>query len=438
MKSFGTRPLDEVAVEINTKENVAIWCQILTRTGHLAVSLEADRCFDAEVYADEMGLEGAVEFHEDQRSITSPLFFAKTLVILGKWILRYLFAELIDAEITRDNEFRHNLVQESKQEAESRELKERANLHITVPEPVFNSQPDARTPRAAGVSKVPTTPGMSIGLATPATAYNPQSSPGDSILSSRGVTQNQLGAHKEEDESATDANEDARTPTRTTASDYFAQPQKSPETASSPKSPVPRSPSGGDDGNFAPASFMGRLKSFGSRKLTRTMSSELKAPFLHAGGDVKTAEGTPKTSSDDGRLLEGEEKQAREGTPPGDTFRSVIERIREEYVHAAKKTKANSINSLLKPSLPTNTPVQKPPRNTTIIVQEDRPDSGGIVDVYRGTLTSLAADVDILEDVAPAWLAELLLLDKVPLKDSAKISFILTPHDSSLPPLPNT
>ena len=49
-------------------EAVAPWCSIDTRTGRLAVVLEAYNCFDAEMYADELEVEEAVEFREDQRS----------------------------------------------------------------------------------------------------------------------------------------------------------------------------------------------------------------------------------------------------------------------------------------------------------------------------------------------------------------------------------
>ena len=68
IKSFGKRHLEDVAAEVNTVESVANWCQIDTRTGRLACVLEENYCFDAEIYADEAGVEEAVEFRDDQRS----------------------------------------------------------------------------------------------------------------------------------------------------------------------------------------------------------------------------------------------------------------------------------------------------------------------------------------------------------------------------------
>ena len=60
--------MEDVEPEVNTMEAVAPWCSIDTRTGRLAVVLEEYNCFDAEMYADELQLEEAIEFREDQRS----------------------------------------------------------------------------------------------------------------------------------------------------------------------------------------------------------------------------------------------------------------------------------------------------------------------------------------------------------------------------------
>lgn len=47
---------------------MAPWCSIDTSSGNLTVALEPFNCFDAEMYADELTLDEAVEFREDQRS----------------------------------------------------------------------------------------------------------------------------------------------------------------------------------------------------------------------------------------------------------------------------------------------------------------------------------------------------------------------------------
>ena len=61
------------------------------------------------------------------------------------------------------------------------------------------------------------------------------------------------------------------------------------------------------------------------------------------------------------------------------------------------------------PSLPTETPELRLPLSTTIIIQEDRPDSGGIVDLYSGTIGSSGEDANLIEQTGPMWLGDLLL-----------------------------
>lgn len=68
IQSFGKRHLEDVMPEVNTTESVANWCGVDTRTGRLACILEENYCFDAEVYADELEMQNAKEFRDDQRS----------------------------------------------------------------------------------------------------------------------------------------------------------------------------------------------------------------------------------------------------------------------------------------------------------------------------------------------------------------------------------
>lgn len=53
---------------VNTLENVSPWCSVDTSSGSLTVILEPFNCFDAELYADELGLDESIEFRDDQRS----------------------------------------------------------------------------------------------------------------------------------------------------------------------------------------------------------------------------------------------------------------------------------------------------------------------------------------------------------------------------------
>lgn len=68
IKSFGKRHLEDVQPEVSTVDTVPNWCTVDTRTGSLAVTLEENNAFDAEMYADELEMEENIEFKEDQRS----------------------------------------------------------------------------------------------------------------------------------------------------------------------------------------------------------------------------------------------------------------------------------------------------------------------------------------------------------------------------------
>lgn len=121
VQAFGKRHLEDVMPEVNTTESVANWCTVDTRTGTLSCVLEENYCFNAEIYADELGLDDANDFRDDQRSrfhLHDPQcslirvgthkgsFTDSHTVNLGKWILRFLFDKLIQVEAKRDVAFR--------------------------------------------------------------------------------------------------------------------------------------------------------------------------------------------------------------------------------------------------------------------------------------------------------------------------------------------
>lgn len=91
------------------------------------------------------------------------------------------------------------------------------------------------------------------------------------------------------------------------------------------------------------------------------------------------------------------------------------------------------------------------PLETTIVVSEDASSSGsgsGWCPVYRGTLSSMSADLHRLEELLPDWLLEFLLANKAPSVNIVKISFALLPiqipqekqeeYGETLPELHNT
>ena len=68
IRSYGKRHLEDIVSDVNTVETAANWCSVDTRTGKLAVVLEENYCFDAEIYADEITIDEKIDFRDDQRS----------------------------------------------------------------------------------------------------------------------------------------------------------------------------------------------------------------------------------------------------------------------------------------------------------------------------------------------------------------------------------
>ena len=153
IKSFGRRHLDEVVPEVNTTESVTNWCAVDTKTGKITVMLEENYAFDAEVYADEIDIPEKIEFRDDQR------------INLGKWVLRNLFATLLDEELRRDETYRMSL---RKGASPHNALRPNAPNNILMPDSVMGtpmvSPGTMMTPRATnGHPMPPITPGWGIG-----------------------------------------------------------------------------------------------------------------------------------------------------------------------------------------------------------------------------------------------------------------------------------
>lgn len=107
---------------------------------------------------------------------------------------------------------------------------------------------------------------------------------------------------------------------------------------------------------------------------------------------------------------EGSEKsEEKEDKIVQDSFLGSIQKIRYDYEEYLHVNPSQLPPMGITPSLPTGTPELRLPRSTTIIIQEDRPDSGGIIDLYSGTIDSAGEDADLIEQTGPMWLGDLLL-----------------------------
>ncbi|RCI12620.1 hypothetical protein L249_0317 [Ophiocordyceps polyrhachis-furcata BCC 54312] len=380
VRSFGKQHLEDVEKAVNTREAVAPWCSVDLSSGNLTVVLEPYNCFDAEIYADELKFSEPIEFKEDQR------------IILGRWILRYLFANLIDEEIKRDELHRQRLNEDVERRLACRQG--------AVDLPQTDTTGPATTPRADGFKPFVPSLGLAIGvgLATPANA-------GGMRDGSTSATGERFQAERE---------------------DYFA-PAKTPavETCDG-RNPLEngndkgKEKDKGADGSKTPGTPFGRKfrMSFSSKKLRSFSQATQEKPVVTA----EDRTGESESSSNHDKEVD-------------DSLLGVIQKMHNEYDKQLAESPDKPVETLLAPSLPSETPVLKLPPGTRVIIQEET--SGGSANIYQGTVGGVGRDTDVIEQKAPMWLGEVLLRNVIPQKDPVKVSFVLHPMGDLPPILPS-
>lgn len=68
IKTFSSTDFDWICSKINTQEWVANWCLVDIKNGDLTIHLEEGRCYDAEVYFQDLIISKECR-NEDQRGI---------------------------------------------------------------------------------------------------------------------------------------------------------------------------------------------------------------------------------------------------------------------------------------------------------------------------------------------------------------------------------
>lgn len=294
------------------------------------------------------------------------------------------------------------------------------------------------------------TPGMSIGQATPGSFFGSLS----------GKTKDISGPRASEDGAplAMTVSQQSQQGRKSTDNrDYFSNPATGTEGLISPTETVkfPMTPSSENPGEEAgdaatalpgetPSKFgrkFGMKMSFNMKKLTRTSTADTaKTSIVEEAPKETEAESDSRSSkTSNSRIVD-------------ENFLGCVQKLRFAYDDdliaqgqrqtamdaaggALGSAKELELPSQITPSLPNETPVLKPPGNTTILIQEDRPEAGGVADLWEGKVagTGEAANVDLLEKCAPMWLGDVLLRNQIPLKDVVKISFVLEPWKGMLP-----
>lgn len=314
-----------------------------------------------------------------------------------------------------------------------------------------------------GIHLTAQTPGLSIGLATPAINSPPQQTQFTGSLPP--TAEEGTGTNLEKTFSGQTQNQRQSLDRQ---SDYFSRSTVPNAAATTPGvaaaeatngdgSPGPQSPGNNEkDTPSKEGSRFGRFgkMSFGMKKLGKTVSN--------TGTSSEKPTQPPITESNEDTASNSDSRSSKtDDRPVEDNLFGVVQRMRYTYEDQVNQENASQLQSLIMPSLPNETPVLKPPLQTTILIQEDRPDSGGVADLFEGNVGDVGTKADIVEKVAPTWLGEVLLrvrpvtlplmpspytlyyphttltvmLDQnsIPPKDIVKVSFILEPYQP--PPL---
>ena len=307
-------------------------------------------------------------------------------------MLRYLFAGLIDEEIKRDEAYRSQLL-ETRQSTGIFRLNAPQHGELpptdTVGWPKQNDDDEsAITPRPVN-GLHPMTPGMAIGVATP----------GPGALNATTGQGNLPSTAEEGTDLKKTGTNDARN-----SGDYFSNTNSSqPNTATNGKA-TDEASDGQPEGPQSPTE---PEKDSKSRSLFGKKNFRMKMPNMKLGRT--SVEAKPIVAEEPTKEAESDKSSEKEEKVVEDNFYGIIQKIRNDYDENLLSHPDKPLASGVTPSLSNETPVLRPPSFTTIIIQEDAPEAGGVADLYRGSVSCVGQDADLIEKSAPMWLGDLLL-----------------------------
>jgi len=334
-------------------------------------------------------------------------------VNFGKWILRYLFSNLIEAEIGRDAIVRQKMM--SNMQASTGLRRENAPPLLQLPSLPTQGWENGTldddsqiTPRPVDGSLLSVmTPELSIGVATPYVGGTNLSSPVQTHLPRTSEEGSDLEKRLSRQIQPRNSTEKQR--------DYFST-VPSPHSPSDSQPKAPSTPGDGSSETTSQAMVDDEKKAVDEEKkekpknISSLFDKKFRMTFPKKLG--RTSAETRPVAVDE-KAEESDRSEEKEKTFE-DNFFGTIQKVRHDYEEHYQKKPFDPLPLGIKPSLPHETPVISLPPSTTIIVQEDRPDSGGVADLYRGTVNSVELDVDLIEKAGPRWLGDLLLLVDLP------------------------
>ncbi|KAG9008693.1 hypothetical protein FRB93_006239 [Tulasnella sp. JGI-2019a] len=383
--------LETVTERIEGEAMVAAWATVDTKIGHLTVHLVEGRCFDAEVYPDELDFLDAQAFPEEHK------------INVGKWVLSNLFAEFVKGEMRLMVQQANALQADPKPRDLSSPpggiVRGSAPAHINLAPTEgrrLRSASDLstamRTPGARATGTAALTPAV---LADPPVVSVPsgRATPVGAGSSTPGLnSSHKVAFAKEQTLAPIPASPPANTPGTSIAaktpgtvtkegSDYFGG--KSRTRSGSVATEVPDEVPGG-------GGFMGRLRQFG--KNPKKHGADVTALPIVEGKDVVPSEAVEANAS-----------------------------LRMRHLKALNEI----LSQQLTPTPGFEAPRLNLPSDTAVMISEETADASGWMGVYTSPVSMTQDDLEALEMAAPIWLLELLLLNKSPVATLVKVSFIV-------------
>ncbi|KAI9219579.1 hypothetical protein BC828DRAFT_161443 [Blastocladiella britannica] len=430
VKSFGTANFDQVRAEINVNEYNFNWCSVDTKIGALSISIN-ERCFDAEVYLDESGVDTVPLEPTDQRTS------------VGRWVLVSLFRH-----------FTNHMRNPSVPSVEDDSSDDQPLVPPLPPVPLLSATelPDATAPLGDYNQPPPLTSDPGTFPENPATS----SATGGGAVDDRGRPASRAGSS-----TTTPGASGAATPLAgaSSASSITSGSESPIATRSRSRSLVSRLRRmslkrlvGGEDASHDDDKKDGKS---GKAAVTTPPSTPVitkpavKPPPMPivqgklptAGSLLALTNGATASTSGGGAA----------GTPAGAPGVAASASAAATTTTASTLAANGSGSAAALPSTATTAPLPPPPavqampaslppiaipNETLLAVMEEEPDACSSIPRWSGTVGAAAAQTDLVSAALPPWLEQVLLEDANPVRESSKIGFQLAAaKDSGLPDL---
>ena len=320
----------------------------------------------------------------------------EALVNLGKWVLRNLFSSLIQEEIKRDREYHRGFLESLKHRYSGKSGRSYGTPRSptkTLSQGHYNGDYLSHQGQGSrplnGASQVPATPGITIGAApeTPGPAKHEDITGNQARGTERRTSQQ--GLFRPSMDRRSGSYRDDPNPRLSSEGHNGRISTDGPPPESNPQSPTSPEKEEKKEGSF---SFGSKFRTKISKKLGRSSVETKPSVVEEKPEDMENTE------------VFHDEKSIE------DNFYGTLQKIRYGFEDRVESEPSLAGDPRIQPSPPNESLEIRLPPSTAIIIQEDRLDAGGVVDVYRGTVASVGRDADLIERNAPMWLGDLLLL----------------------------